>query len=159
MLALGRRVDTELCRTTSLDLVFDYPLAFQPLSRIARACGSKCCNIHSVLGVLANGCYALCGIGDLVSDLVFGRVGSDRLANVWTTSPMLMAIRAGVPAHIDGICARCLMRGRCLGAWVAQTYYRTGSPLAPFWFCEQAHETGLFPATRMLSMKEGRCAK
>jgi SynChlorMet cassette radical SAM/SPASM protein ScmF len=155
LIALGRRVDGEVARTTSINLHFDYPLAFQPLSRLHRDSGGQACGILGVLGVLANGSYALCGIGEVVEDLVFGRVGTDPLADVWRKSPALNAIRDGVPAHIEGICQDCLMKERCLGACVAQTYYRTGSLLRPFWFCEQAQETGLFPATRTRSAKAG----
>jgi len=41
------------------------------------------------------------------------------------------------------------MKRRCLGSCVAQNYYRKGNPWAPNWFCEQADEAGLFPASRM----------
>jgi len=33
---------------------------------------------------------------------------------------------------------------------VAQNYYRTGSLWGSNWFCEQAEEAGLFPASRLI---------
>ena len=48
-----------------------------------------------------------------------------------------------------GICAKCLMKDQCLGACIAQNYYRTESLWAPFWFCDAAEEEGLFPETRL----------
>ncbi len=148
LIAIGRHVDTVLSRKTPLRLHFDYPPAFRPLSRIASPGGGGVCGIKGIVGVLASGHYALCGIGEAVPDLVFGRVGRDALAEIWETHPVLLGIRDGLPARLTGICASCLVRGRCLGSCVAQNYYRSHDLFAPFWFCEQAQEVGLFPATR-----------
>jgi hypothetical protein len=41
------------------------------------------------------------------------------------------------------------MKERCLGLCVAQNYYSKNNLWAPFWFCEQAEEAGLFPASRL----------
>jgi hypothetical protein len=41
------------------------------------------------------------------------------------------------------------MKTRCLGLCVAQNYYSKGSLWAPYWFCEQAEEAGLFPTSRL----------
>jgi len=61
LIRLGRRVDRELSGETPLRLIFDYPLAFRPLRRIADGEGGTC-GILAILGVLAGGHYALCGI-------------------------------------------------------------------------------------------------
>ena len=82
-------------------------------------------------------------------DLVFGKVGKDRLEKVWRENPILKALREGLPERLEGICGRCLMKGSCLGQCVAQNYYRKGSILAPNWVCEQAEAAGLFPASRL----------
>ena len=42
------------------------------------------------------------------------------------------------------------MKRGCLAQCVAQNFYRKGSLLAPNWFCEQAEEAGLFPASRLI---------
>jgi radical SAM protein with 4Fe4S-binding SPASM domain len=102
-----------------------------------------------ILGVIASGHYALCGIGEQVPDLVFGEVGKDILEVVWRENAILKVLREGLPERLEGVCRRCLMKGRCLGSCVAQNYYSTGSLWAPFWFCEQAEEAGLFPASRL----------
>ena len=101
------------------------------------------------MGVIAGGHYALCGIGEQVPDLVFGEVGKDRLATVWREHAILKALREVLPERLEGICSRCLMKKRCMGSCVAQNYYSTGSLWAPNWFCEQAEEAGLFPASRL----------
>ena len=41
------------------------------------------------------------------------------------------------------------MKRHCLGLCVAQNYYSSGSLWAPYWFCEQAEEAGLFPTSRL----------
>jgi radical SAM protein with 4Fe4S-binding SPASM domain len=102
-----------------------------------------------ILGVIASGHYALCGIGEQVPDLVFGEVGKDLLEEVWRENAILKALREGLPERLEGVCGRCLMKQRCLGSCVAQNYYSKGSLWAPYWFCEQAEEASLFPTSRL----------
>jgi SynChlorMet cassette radical SAM/SPASM protein ScmF len=149
LIALGRRVDMELSTTTPLRLFFDYPLAFRPLSRMARGDGCGICGIFGILGVIPTGHYALCGIGEQVPELVFGAVGEDPLETIWRENEVLNAIRAGLPEDLGGVCADCLMKHLCLGSCIAQNYYRSGDLFAPFWFCELAEKAGLFPRSRM----------
>jgi SynChlorMet cassette radical SAM/SPASM protein ScmF len=149
LIALGRHVEQELAPKTNLRVFFDYPQAFRALNRIARGDGCGVCGILGILGVIASGHYALCGIGEQVPDLVFGEVGKDLLEEVWRGNAILKALREGLPERLEGVCSRCLMKGRCLGSCVAQNYYSKGSLWAPFWFCEQAEEAGLFPTSRL----------
>ena len=142
-------MEQELAPKAKLKLFFHYPHAFKTLHRIAS--GSECstCGIFGILGVIAGGHYALCGIGEQVPDLVFGAVGKARLEEVWRDNPVLKALREGLPDRLEGVCGRCLMKGRCLGSCVAQNYYSKGRLWAPYWFCEQAEEAGLFPTSRL----------
>ena len=149
LIELGRHAERELAPRTDLRIYFDYPQAFRDLNRIAGADGCAVCGILGILGVLASGRYALCGIGEQVPDLVFGEVGKDLLEEVWRENVVLKGLRAGLPERLEGVCSRCLMNGRCLGSCVAQNYYSTGSLWAPFWFCKQADEAGLFPPSRL----------
>ncbi len=155
LIALGRYVHTELAPTTKLPLFFDYPVAFRPLSRIANGDGCSICGILGVLGVLPTGDYALCGIGEHVPDLVFGKVTERGLGKVWRDDPILNALREGLPERLSGVCARCLMKHYCLGSCIAQNYYRRVSLWEPFWFCEQAVDYGLFPQTRLTGGEVG----
>ena len=146
----------DLAPTTKMQLFFDYPLAFRPLSRIASGDGCDTCGILGILGVIPTGRYALCGIGEHVPELIFGTVGEDQLETVWLESQILKELRAGMPSKLVGVCARCLMKNRCLGSCVAQNYYETGNLWAPFWFCQQAEEVDLFPESRLVKvMPEG----
>jgi SynChlorMet cassette radical SAM/SPASM protein ScmF len=149
LIKLGRHIEIELAKNTELTLFFDYPMAFRALSRIAHGDGCGVCGILGILGVLASGHYALCGIGEHTSDLVFGRAGTDRLEEVWLENPLLNELRAGLPDRLGGVCSRCLMKHRCMGSCIAQNYYRTGSLWGPYWFCEQAEESDFFPNSRI----------
>jgi SynChlorMet cassette radical SAM/SPASM protein ScmF len=149
LIRLGRHVYMELAPATKLRLIFDYPMAFRPLSRIASGDARGTCGILGILGVLPSGHYALCGIGKHVPDLVFGIAGKDKLEEVWRENTFLRQLRAELPHRLEGVCARCLMKQRCLGSCIAQNYYRSGSPWKPFWFCEEAEASGLFPGTRL----------
>jgi SynChlorMet cassette radical SAM/SPASM protein ScmF len=148
LIDLGHHVDMELARRTPVQLHYDYPLAFRPFSRIARQHGSSVCGITGILGVLANGDYALCGIGEHIPELVFGRVG-DSLSDIWRGHPILSSLRTNVPERLAGVCTTCLMRYQCLGSCIAQNYYQSGSLFSSFWFCELAKERGLFPRSRL----------
>jgi SynChlorMet cassette radical SAM/SPASM protein ScmF len=155
LIALGRRIELELAPATKLGLYYDYPLAFRPLSRIASGDGCGVCGILGILGVLPTGYYALCGIGEHIPELVFGKVGEGALGAIWRENETLRSIRQGLPKQLEGICARCLMKGACLGSCLAQNYYRSHSLWAPFWFCEEAEELGLFPQTRTYPVAGG----
>jgi SynChlorMet cassette radical SAM/SPASM protein ScmF len=149
---LGQWVENTLAACTDLDLYYDQPVAFRPLGKMFGNNGDGCgiCGVLSILGVLANGSYALCGIGETVTDFVFGHASTKPLRDVWDKSPMLLELREGLPHRIEGICSHCLMKGMCLGTCVAQNYYRSRSIWAPYWFCEEAYKQRLFPETRVL---------
>lgn len=148
-LALGRRVEEELAPRAKVKVIIDYPRAFRSLHGIARGEGCGACGIFGVLGVIAGGFYALCGIGEQVPELVFGEVGKDPLETVWRENAILKELRAGLPDRLEGVCGRCLMKRICLGQCIAQNYYRKRNLFAPNWVCERAEEAGLFPASRL----------
>jgi SynChlorMet cassette radical SAM/SPASM protein ScmF len=149
---LGKWVENSLSNSTNVNLSFGHPMAFRPLGKMFGENGDGCgvCGIMSVLGVLANGSYALCGIGETVPDLVFGHAAKDSLEDIWAQTPILLELREGLPNRLEGICGDCLMKGICLGSCVAQNYYSNKSIWAPFWFCQGACDRGLLPETRVL---------
>jgi SynChlorMet cassette radical SAM/SPASM protein ScmF len=150
LLELGMRVENSLSASTGLPLFFGYPSAFRPLGKIfGDSGGGGVCGILGILGVLANGSYALCGIGASVPELVFGHSARDRLEDIWGNAPILCQLREGLPARLEGICKECMMKNRCFGSCIAQNYYHSKSLWAPFWFCEEANRLGIFPATRL----------
>ncbi len=150
LIDLAKRVETEFEPITDIKLFFDCPPAFKSLRKIAPGAeGCFVCGIFSILGVLADGSYALCGIGSQVEQMVFGHAGEDLLEDVWLKNPTLQEIHQGLPEKLTGICRRCLMKSHCLGSCIAQNYYSTNSIWAPFWFCDQAEKLGFFPRSRL----------
>jgi SynChlorMet cassette radical SAM/SPASM protein ScmF len=149
LIALNGRVSDELGPQYPFPIYYDVPMAFRPLKRILDGDGCSVCGIMTILGLLADGHYALCGIGEHVPEMEFGPAGEGRLDHIWKKHPVLVQIREGLPNQLKGVCERCLMKGACLGSCVAQNYYRSRDLLAAHWFCEMAEEAGLFPATRL----------
>ena len=151
LIELGRRVETELAPKTSLRLIYHYPAAFHPLGRMFGNNGDGCgtCGIKSIIGVLGDGSYALCGIGETLPDLIFGHAATDRLDEIWNQHPTIKKIRTGLPDRLEGVCGNCLMKKVCLGNCIAQNYYRTQNFRAPYWFCDEAQKEGLFPDSRL----------
>jgi SynChlorMet cassette radical SAM/SPASM protein ScmF len=151
LLEIGRWAEIDLPRSAGLRTIFHHPPAFRPLSRMFGQNNDGCsiCGILGILGVLADGSYALCGIGETVSELVFGHAARDRLEEVWNETPILQELRAGLPQRLTGVCGECLLKGRCLGSCIAQNYYSNKDLWAPFWYCQGAKDKGLFPESRL----------
>ncbi len=159
ILALADHVEDYFRRNRAVDLYFDIPPAFHPLSRIAGGQRSRTCGILGILGLIPGGSYALCGIGKHMPDLVFGKIGIDKLDRIWRNHPILLQLREGLPDQLTGICSNCLMRHRCLGSCIAQNYYRTRNLWSPFWFCEAADRQGLFPESRRMRERQSHRMK
>ncbi len=149
VLELCRWVEEELAPNVDMPLLLGHPPAFSPLKRVFGGNGVRAnCGILGIIGVLANGSYALCGIGSHIPELIFGHASTDSLAEVWQNNPVLKEIRAGMPQRLGGICHDCLLNRICLGFCLAQNYYHTRNLWTPYWFCQQAEAAGLFPDSR-----------
>ncbi len=135
-------------------ILFDIPPAFRPIADLLEG-GSGSCRIIGILGILSGGEMAMCGIGTAVPELVYGRLPEQSLRDVWTSSPGLVELRRAIPGSLSGACACCIHRNACNGVCAAGNYHRTGRLDSPYWFCEEAKEKGIFPATRTLSAARG----
>ncbi|MCD1294899.1 SynChlorMet cassette radical SAM/SPASM protein ScmF [Methanocella sp. CWC-04] len=151
LVSLGKWVEGELAEKTFLKLHYTQPPAFRPMGKMfgSTGCGCTVCGILNIVGVLADGTYALCGIGAHVPELTFGKAGKDRLEDVWSNEPILRELREGLPARLEGVCGECLMKSICLGSCIAQNYYSSKSIWAPFWYCKEAKNRDIFPASRI----------
>ena len=147
LLALGRRVEAFEAEA-GIPLHYSWPPAFWSLQRILRG-DTNTCGIHGILGILADGTLAMCGIGRHLEELVYGRLGECDVAEVWRNHPRLRELRALAPADLDGVCGRCVHGGSCFGSCRANTYNASRSLRAPYKLCQDAFELGLFPATRL----------
>ncbi|MFA6074709.1 MAG: SynChlorMet cassette radical SAM/SPASM protein ScmF [Negativicutes bacterium] len=154
MVELGKWVEDDLSPNAKVGVFYSHPAAFKPLHRLFGSADGGCnisgCGIKGIIGVIADGSYALCGIGLQIRELIFGNAKTDKLADVWNNSAVLQAIRADLPDKLEGVCADCVLKSRCIGSCVAQNYHGARSLYAPFWYCQTAYEQGLFPASRLL---------
>lgn len=149
---MGKYVEQELATKTALKLIYGWPLAFSALSTMFNqdglyGCGR--CNLLNIIGVLADGSYAICGVGSHVQDLIFGTASTDDLAQVWNNSGVINELRSGLPDKLSGTCKCCMHKKHCLGSCVAHNYFESHDLFAPFWFCSQAEQAGLFPESRL----------
>ena len=142
LLDLGERFEREIEARSKIRVIYSHPHAFQPLSHMFGENGDGCgrCSIMTILGVLSDGSYALCGIGESVPDLIFGHAATNPLETVWRETPILNEIREGLPSRLEGICGDCLLKGLCLGSCVAQNYYRDQSLFSPYWYCMESQK-------------------
>jgi SynChlorMet cassette radical SAM/SPASM protein ScmF len=155
LVSIGSRIEQEIGEETSLPVIFGHPHAFRPMGRMFQGNGScGTCQVHHILGVLHEGSYALCGIGETVPEMVFGHAGHDRLFDVWVRNTILQKIRNGVPDALHGVCRQCLMKNLCLGSCIALNYVFSRDLLAPYWYCEEAAVKGLFPSSRFIPIRE-----
>ena len=148
-----RWVKEELQPTLDIPLQFSLPIAFQPLREIMRGSYPECA-ILNILGIVENGDISFCGIQRVQKDLVIGNVRRDRLEVVWMNHPLLKRMRGLIPGQLEGICGKCFFRKRCMGSCLACTYYLRKSFVAPYWFCQEAFQKGLFPETRYMEGPE-----
>ncbi len=147
----GEWIENHLSAFAGIRLYHSHPKAFRSLGRMYGKQGDACgnCNVIHILGVLADGSYALCGIGETVPELVFGHASRDHLDDLWHGNAVLEEIREGLPDRLGGICGDCLMKKACQGYCIAQNFNATRNLWAPFWYCEEAGRLGLFPASRL----------
>ena len=144
------RLTGELKEENRVRVIFDIPPAFRPMKEVCRErIGS--CGIFNILGILGDGRISICGIGSVADALVLGRIGEDKIEDIWHNNSVLKDIRADVPSRLEGICGRCIFKNYCLGKCRANAYYLGGSMRAPLGFCQAAYEEGLFPGSRMIS--------
>ncbi len=145
------KLDREMQDGPSIRVIFDIPPAFKPVKDM-RIENVTSCGIFGILGILGDGAISICGIGSNVDTLVLGRIGKDRIEDIWNGHPVLKEIRESIPSRMSGICGRCMLKFYCLGKCRAEAFYSSGSLSAPLSFCQTAYEEGLFPESRIVEV-------
>ncbi len=148
IIKLNDRIEEEIIPFVGILVILDIPFAFQKPARFLRSRSGRC-TIHNIIGLLANGDLALCGIGTSVDDLLYGNLKTDDLVEIWKNSPKLAELRRLIPDELEGICSKCLHKRFCKGTCVAGNYNSGGKLNAPYSFCSTAEKLGLFPESRM----------
>lgn len=150
-------IEEQIIPHSRIPLFFDIPIAFHTIRRHLFDKKGQC-NLFSILGMLHNGSWSLCGIGANIPELVFGHPDNDSLDNVWCTHPKLVELRSNVPVHLEGVCASCIFTSVCNAHCVANNYHLKQKFNAPYYFCQQAADHGLFPtsATKLIKTERRR---
>jgi SynChlorMet cassette radical SAM/SPASM protein ScmF len=150
-LALEKYIYGELKEKTGFkNLIFNLPPAIRSFGTLmeTRGCAGDC-GVISILGILGSGEIAMCGIGQTIPSLVYGRLG-DSITDIWLNHPKLHALRRELQdwANYPGICGDCLLARYCRTGCVASNYHEGGNMLWPGAKCQQADIQGLFPSSR-----------
>ena len=151
LLAVEKYVYGELKGKTSIkNLVINLPPAirsFQILMETKGCTGD--CGIMGVLGILGSGEIAMCGIGQTVPSLVYGKLG-DSIRDIWVSHPALQLLRREIQdwSNYPGICGECLMARFCRTGCVAANYEEGAGMVNPGKHCQEAEKRGLFPTSR-----------
>ncbi|MCK7475973.1 MAG: radical SAM protein [Rhodopseudomonas palustris] len=146
-LAVVRHVEDRRGPGLPFPVATSVPLAFTSRARLREGEGHVC-PIRNIVGLLADGRAALCGVGYLAPDLVVERPPrfargclARQPAAARPPRPAARAAPRGVrPVPHAGRLPRRLSRQRVPPG---------GDLYAPFWFCEEAERAGLFPAERL----------
>lgn len=150
LINIDRWIEEELIPKYDMDIYFDIPTGLKSLKSITTSQLHEC-DILNIIGILSNGNISLCGIGQTETDLVMGNIVRDDIRSVWSNHPLLEKLRNDLPKNLEGICDRCIFKFRCLGACRASAYSLTGDLNSPFFLCDEAYKSGLFPESRMIN--------
>ncbi|MGB9723924.1 MAG: radical SAM protein [Chloroflexia bacterium] len=137
-----------LQRRTPIPLILGTPPALYTVGELFHR-SDGICQIHHILGILADGELALCGIGRTVPELCFGHLEEVSVAEVWREHPVLRELRRDLSGPFPDLCGRCLHARHCLTYCPAQNFLDGGRLISPSSLCLEAHRRGLFPAGRL----------
>ncbi len=142
---------SELEKGVSIRIQMAYPpLLCSASSMRANMCAS--CDILHVLGLLADGKVAMCGIGNTDDRLIYGDTRQSSLQEIWQTNPppVLQELRADFPGQLTGVCGQCLFISHCGGSCRAMAFTHYGSIQAPWPLCQEALEAGHISSDRLV---------
>jgi SynChlorMet cassette radical SAM/SPASM protein ScmF len=146
---LYQMIEKNKTEKSSIAVHFDIPPAFRAIKTFLNDQNGHC-NVLNIIGILASGKISLCGVGISVPELIYGDIAKQNMRSIWLKARGLNKLRVLIPNHFKGICAECLHHWSCLGACIAQNYHEKKQLNGSFAFCKNAHEKGLFPASRLL---------
>ena len=142
----------ELEQGASAEIMMAYPPLLTSVSRMRRHM-CACCDIAHVLGLLADGRVAMCGIGSTDDHLIYGNIRHSSLKEIWQTRPhpVLQELRSKFPEQLTGVCGQCVFKNQCRGSCRAMAFQRYGSVTAPSPLCQESLEAGLVSSERLVT--------
>lgn len=157
LLNLEKYIYGELKEKSAIkNLILNLPPALRSFQLLmeTRGCTGDC-GVIGILGILGAGEIAMCGIGQTISSLVYGKLG-DSITDIWLNHPKLQALRKELEdsRNYPGICGDCLLASSCRTGCVAINYQDERKMVCPGKLCQEAAQLGLFPASRRRSWKK-----
>ncbi len=149
LLSFAKKIEKKYLTDNQIRIHLSVPPVFRSISGIIYDVDSNC-RIFNILGILSNGDISICGIGRLEKSLVLGNIKINNIKDIWLNHPFLKSLRKKLPTGLKGICKRCIFRNTCIGFCRANAYSVSKDIFAPYWFCEEAYRSGLFPSSRIL---------
>jgi SynChlorMet cassette radical SAM/SPASM protein ScmF len=156
---LSHWVNKELRPKVPIQVFMFLPQALTPLNQFWRMNGKSFnCSISTTLGILGTGEIALCGIGQAIPELVYGRLGENSIRDIWLSHPAILRLRRDLKdvRGYPGICGSCIHAKSCRTSCVANNYVYSGKLVFPQWLCNEADREGVFPQTRLRDMGSER---
>ena len=133
-MALADWVYGELREQAPVEVILNIPLSLKPLRELQRTGGrTGDCGVRGILGMLGTGDIVLCGIGRTIPELVYGKLGEDRIRDIWLHHPRILELRRVLDEMEDppGICGECVFIKSCRTGCVAQNYADSGQLMWP----------------------------
>ena len=160
LLALEKYVYGELREKTGIKTcILNVPPALRSFRTLmaTRGCTGDC-GVAGILGILGTGEIAMCGIGQTVPSLVYGKLG-DSITDIWLHHPKLLTLRRELEdwKHYPGICGDCLLARYCRTGCVANNYPDDGVMVGAGKQCQEALARGLFPKSRRRLREKTPC--
>lgn len=149
IIELNQYIEKSLIDKYNIKILLCLPLAFRPI-KYFKDKDFGICGILNIAGVLSNGDVSICGIGKQEKELVMGNIKKDNIQTIWENGLIFNQIRKDIPKNLEGVCGKCILKVLCLGSCVANNYYLERRLNAPYWFCQEAYEKGLFPSSRLI---------
>ena len=153
-LEMADYINNGLRPNSRIPVIRPMPPALTPLDELRRMNG-RCgdCGVTGILGFVGNGDIALCGIGQTVPELIYGKLGVDSIRDIWLQNPVIQGLRRDLEdvEGYPGICGSCIHAKSCRTGCVANNYVQNGRLVSPQWLCQEAVDAGIFPKTRMKS--------
>jgi len=149
LIDFNKRLEQLYLYNNKINVHLSIPPIFKSITGLIHD-GNANCKILNILGILSNGDISICGIGRIEKSLILGNIRKDRIKDIWVNHYFLKSLRKKLPANIKGICNKCLLKNTCIGFCRANAYSVSKDIFAPYWFCEEAYNLGLFPITRLM---------
>lgn len=116
------------------------PPAFIPLDNL----NFKSCDWGvGLCGIMPNGDVTMCSPAFNDMNLVAGNLYETKLTDIWNYSSIFD--EKAIEFNLEGVCSKCLFSKICRGMCRIFAKATYGSENAPYPFCQEMYETGIFP--------------